>query len=61
MITRESALDILDRHGVDPNENKTFDDDGAVEDTSFYDEVGLKDEYRLMDVLGWLGYCCPWC
>ena len=63
MITRERALEILNDHGV-----ASFDEDrstdglgGWVGGSSFDDEIEPKDSYRLMDVLGWLGYCCPHC
>ena len=50
MITRKRALEILDLHGIMPADRDIFSR-----------EVGVKPEYQLIEVLGWLGYCCPFC
>jgi hypothetical protein len=52
MITRKRAIEILADHGF------TVDDEQPY---SFDEEVGPKPEYKLMEILGWLGYCCPSC
>lgn len=67
MITRDKAIEILERHGVAPEEagEFTIDANGAFTIPSAYssfdDQVGKKDEYEMMEVLGWLGYCCLAC
>ena len=63
MITRARALVILAAHGRQPNEPSAwFPEENQDDPTSTFDwEVGIKEEYKLMEVLGWLGYCCPHC
>lgn len=60
MITRQRALEILVDHGRD-FDTEYHNDDGELIDPSFDSEVGVKPEYKLMEVLGWLGYCCRFC
>lgn len=60
MITRQRAIEIIQEHGFAlPNDQSNF----IVHDTlaAFDAEVGNKPKYKLMEVLGWLGYCCPFC
>ncbi len=60
MITRERAVEILFEHGHKPDDHQYFPDENYSE-PSFDEDVGVKDEYKLMEVLGWLGYCCRFC
>lgn len=46
-IGKSQARQILEDHGFTLEE--------------FQSEEGARNEYKLMDVLGWLGYCCPSC
>ena len=46
-ISRNRAIEILADHGF---EHSTFDH-----------EIDIKDQYQLMEVLWWLGYCCRYC
>jgi hypothetical protein len=57
IITREKALAILKNHGWTP-EAQTASFQGVLvkEGFSFYENLGIKEEYRLKDVLLWLGY-----
>lgn len=63
MITRERAEAILATHGTTPNKPQVWwpEENQWDPTSSFDDEVGIKGEYELMEVLGFLGYCCPWC
>lgn len=63
MITREEAEQLLAPHGLssgDPME--WYPEENRWDPTSTFDDrVGIKPEYELMEVLGFLGYCCPHC
>lgn len=63
MITRTEAVQILANHGRSPTDPTAwFPEENQYDPTSTFDEeVGVKDTYELMEVLGWLGYCCPHC
>lgn len=60
IITHKRAMEILEAHSCDPTVNMAFDIEVSphqeVENSSFYDELGRKDEYSLRDVKMWLGY-----
>ena len=51
---------MLATHGFTPTTSSVWADE-RQDGTSFYAEVGKRAHYALMDVLGWLGYCCPTC
>jgi len=63
MITRARAVQILQEHGTGPNiPTAWFPEENNYDPTSTFDEiVGVKEEYQFMEVLGFLGYCCPHC
>jgi hypothetical protein len=61
MITRKRALEILIDHDQYPDEPSATLNGEWVDDSTFNKEVGVKSEYQLMEVLGWLGYCCKYC
>tara|TARA_R110000751_G_scaffold43244_4_gene99941 strand:+ start:588 stop:767 length:180 start_codon:yes stop_codon:yes gene_type:complete len=59
-MTHERAIHVLATHGFTPTTSSVWADE-RQDGTSFYAEVGKRAHYALMDVLGWLGYCCPTC
>jgi|TARA_R110002096_G_C14071218_1_gene675497 hypothetical protein len=66
MITRVKAIAILDQHGMTPYENTEgaydlFGEYRETPNTSFDKTVGVKELYEQMEVLTFLGYCCPQC
>lgn len=63
MITRQRAVQILEEHGFTPNSPTAWipSEERYAEDSTFDQQVSFKTEYSLMEVLGWLGYCCPTC
>lgn len=63
MITRQTAEQILWKHGITPSDPRNWDPKAKTWDpiSTFDHEVGIKTEYELMEVMGFLGYCCPHC
>ena len=57
IITKEKALQMLKNHGWNPNQQTaSFQGVTVKSGFSFYENLGNKKEYRLKDVLLWLGY-----
>ena len=57
VITREKALAILKNHGWNSNsQSASFQGVLVKSGFSFNENLGIKEEYRLKDVLLWLGY-----
>ncbi len=58
MIPRAKALKILRDHCLQPETNTAWYPVSGkdAEGTSFDAEMGVKEEYRLADVMAWLGY-----
>ncbi len=61
MITRQRVLEILADHDTGSNDPTSTLDGEWCDDSTFDLEVGIHPNYKLMDVLSWLGYCCPFC
>ena len=59
-ITRRQAVKMLADHGFTPTQS-AYTMDETQDGASFDAEIGKRAHYALMDVLGWLGYCCPGC
>jgi hypothetical protein len=57
MISREKALQIIKNHGWLPEtQTATFQGVAVTSGYSFNENLGIKEEYRLKDVMLWLGY-----
>ena len=61
MIAKSRAIEILAAHATGPNEPSETLAGRPMPDSTFFAQVGDKPEYKLMEVLGWLGYCCRFC
>jgi hypothetical protein len=58
LLTRHQVQEILNHHGWLTGEDTAWDPQTGewVEETSFDDEIGIRDSYSLREVKVWLGY-----
>ncbi len=52
----DDTMKLLQKHSINPNQPTGFKDRSPVQGTSFFDQIGIKDQYSLQELRDWLGY-----